>query len=63
MTVAQEASKQTLDKFLLADDDLADFRDERLHPLARLLDLTVCLLCKNTHVKYRRGKVDRVFTS
>ena len=43
-----------MDELFLADDDLADLRHERLNPLARLLNLIVCLLCKNTHGKYQK---------
>jgi hypothetical protein len=51
-----------VDEPFLADDDLADFRNQRLNPLARLLNLIVCLLCKNTHEKYQK-EIVRVFKS
>jgi hypothetical protein len=62
MAVAQQPRKETVNEPFLADDDLADFRNQRLNPLARLLNLIVCLLCKNTHEKYQK-EIDKVFKS
>jgi len=38
MSVGEQADHQTLDKILLADNDLGQFRKQRMRECARLLD-------------------------
>ena len=56
MAVAEEAGEKPVDELFLTDHHFADFRNQWLNPLARLQNLTVCLLCKNTHKEIPKRK-------
>jgi len=61
VAVAEEACEKAVDEALLADDDLADFDEERLDPLARLADFIFYGTLHIDALKYTRilGKRER----